>query len=53
MLVEIKPDIGILVEENDGYCPCAIEKNEDTLCPCKTFREQESGVCECGRYKKV
>lgn len=27
------------VKNNDGYCPCAIERNEDTICPCKTFRE--------------
>lgn len=41
------------VEENDGYCPCAIEKSKDTLCPCREFREQESeGECRCGRYIK-
>ena len=49
---EINPDIGKLVEQCDGYCPCAVERNEDTLCPCKDFREQESGVCVCGRYEK-
>lgn len=49
---EINKEIGKLVEECDGYCPCAVERNEDTLCPCKDFREQESGVCCCGRYEK-
>lgn len=49
---EINPDIGKFVEQCGGYCPCAIERNEDTLCPCKDFREQESGVCYCGRYEK-
>ena len=41
------------LEQNDGYCPCTIEKNEDTKCMCKDFREQESGVCFCGLYEKV
>ncbi len=40
------------VRNNDGYCPCRIEKTTDTKCMCKEFREQESGVCHCGLYKK-
>ena len=31
---------------NDGYCPCQVEKNEDTKCPCKMFRESHECVCE-------
>ena len=51
---EIRPDFGALVEENDGYCPCALDKNADSLCPCREFRERETpGVCHCGRYEKV
>lgn len=43
-----------LVKENDGYCPCLIQKNEDTKCPCKEFREQEhAGKCRCGRFIKL
>lgn len=42
------------IEENDGYCPCAIFKNEDTKCMCKDFRDQIeqgiSGKCHCGLY---
>lgn len=39
---------------NDGYCPCLLEKNEDTKCMCKDFREQEKeGFCHCKRFKKV
>lgn len=53
MIVEIDPSIAELVKQNDGYCPCAIFKNEDTKCVCKEFREQESGTCHCGRYEKV
>lgn len=48
--VEVKPEVGELVAKNGGYCPCAIVKDEDTLCPCKDFRED--GECVCGRYEK-
>lgn len=42
------------VKENSGYCPCMFEKNEDTRCPCREFREQETvGECHCGRFVKV
>lgn len=50
-IVEINPEVGVAVRENDGYCPCLIEQNEDTKCPCKEFRE--TGKCHCGRYEKV
>lgn len=40
------------IRENGGYCPCKIEKNEDTKCMCKEFREQKSGECHCGLYVK-
>lgn len=36
------------------YCPCSAEQTEDTLCPCKQFREQDTpGECHCGRYAKI
>ena len=42
------------VKSNEGYCPCAIERNEDTICPCKDFRDKNStGFCHCGRYYKI
>ena len=28
------------LKENNYYCPCRIERNEDTKCMCKEFREQ-------------
>ena len=52
-IIEINPDFGELVRANDGYCPCMVQKNVDTRCPCKDFREMESGVCHCGRFEKV
>lgn len=51
---EVDPSIKALVDENDGYCPCAVENTPDTKCMCKEFREQkEPGPCHCGRYGKV
>lgn len=52
-IIEINPEVRAAVEANDGYCPCLIEQNEDTKCPCKEFREQSSGRCGCGRFEKV
>lgn len=53
-IIEVDKSIRELVEQNDGYCPCAIEQTPDTLCMCKEFREQkEPGLCHCGRYGKV
>ena len=53
VIVEINKEIRKLVDENNGYCPCAVVKNEDTKCMCKEFKQQESGVCHCGRFEKV
>lgn len=40
--------------ENNGYCPCKIERNADTKCMCKEFREsQGTGLCHCGLYQKT
>ena len=41
------------------YCPCVLPalyesiNNEDYVCMCKEFREQESGECHCGLYYKI
>lgn len=40
------------LKDNDGFCPCAIDKTPDTKCMCKQFREQEKGECHCGLYIK-
>jgi len=40
------------IKENDGYCPCKLEKTEDTKCICKEFLEQGVGECHCGLYIK-
>lgn len=42
------------IKENNGYCPCKLEKNKDTKCKCKEFRDQvaagEEGACHCGLW---
>lgn len=45
------------LKEKGGYCPCRIEKNADTKCMCKEFREQIKdpnfeGYCLCRLYYK-
>lgn len=51
---ELASEIRAKLKENDNYCPCRIDKNEDTKCMCKEFRAQiergESGECHCGLY---
>lgn len=37
---------------NDGYCPCMVKKNVNTLCSCLAFRNKESGRCHCGIFSK-
>lgn len=35
------------------YCPCSVKRSEDTICPCKNFREQSvPGPCHCGKFEK-
>jgi hypothetical protein len=51
---EIFTEVSAAVSKNGNYCCCAIEKNADTMCLCKEFRESdESGFCHCGRFFKV
>lgn len=41
------------IKENDGYCPCKLERSSDTKCMCKEFRDQVTeGYCHCGLYYK-
>ena len=41
------------LKDNGGYCPCRLDKNEDTKCMCKEFRDMTEGMCHCGLYIKV
>ena len=38
------------IKQNNGFCPCKIEKIPDNKCPCKDLRE--NGDCCCGLYIK-
>lgn len=49
---ELEQQIRKALKDNDGYCPCRIQKTADNKCMCKEFREQESGECHCGLYYK-
>lgn len=45
------------IKENNGYCPCKINKIEDNRCICKEFRDKVSsgyhGLCHCGLYMNI
>lgn len=58
MLIKLNDDKELVnrvrqaLKDNDGYCPCALERNRDTRCLCKQFREMREGTCHCGLYVK-
>ena len=59
MKIKLNPDKKIVetvkkgLKERGGYCPCRLQKNEDTKCMCKEFRDMEEGTCHCGLYIKT
>ncbi len=45
------------LQKTGGYCPCRIERTDDTKCMCKEFRDQVKdpnyeGYCHCMLYYK-
>lgn len=43
-----------LIENNEGYCPCKIGKDESNHCICKQFMDKKTdGLCYCGLYLKI
>lgn len=45
------------LKRTGGYCPCRLQRNEETKCICKEFREQVAdpefeGYCHCMLYYK-
>ena len=54
---ELVEEIKKKLVENEGYCPCRTQRNEDTKCMCKEFREQINkgipGECHCGLYVTI
>lgn len=63
MRVIVNPDkafveeVRLALKENDGYCPCALFKTDDTKCMCKDFRDKVAngipGKCHCELYEAV
>ena len=63
MNVSLNPDTEIVqtvkegLKRTGGYCPCRLERSEDTKCMCREFREQLAdpdyeGFCRCYLYYK-
>ena len=50
--MKVRDSIKKALKNKEGFCPCRLEKTEETKCMCKEFREQESGMCHCGLYIK-
>ena len=57
-MIKINPDkelakaVKQAIIKNEGYCCCSLYKTKDTKCPCKKFRQQSYGTCDCGLYIK-
>lgn len=51
--IETVEAVAAELKQNGGYCPCKLEQNPDTKCPCLDFRELEQGECDCGLYVKT
>ena len=54
---EYAAEVKHMIKDNNGYCPCKLEKNSDTKCRCKDFRDQVAngveGSCHCGLWIAV
>ena len=54
---EIVKNVKEGLKKTGGCCPCRLERNEDTKCMCKEFKEQIKdpnfeGYCHCLLYYK-
>ena len=38
------------IYRKDGHCPCRVNKDETTLCPCDEFVEKQ--ICKCNLFVK-
>lgn len=39
------------LEKKNGHCPCRIENNDSTLCPCDEFIKDN--ICKCKLYVTI
>ena len=64
MKISFNPDAEIVKAVQDGlkrtggYCPCMLQRSEDTKCICRDFREKIAdpgfeGFCHCLLYRKT
>lgn len=49
---DVKEVVLRALKNNEGYCPCKIDRIPENKCMCKEFREQLEGECHCGLYVK-
>lgn len=54
---EIVKNIREGLKRTGGYCPCRLDRTEDTKCMCREFRDQIAdpdfeGYCHCLLYYK-
>ncbi len=53
----INPDRGYVntiiegLERKKGHCPCRLNIDDSTLCPCDEFIKE--GICKCKLYVKI
>jgi len=38
------------INKKDGHCPCRVNVEDSTLCPCDEFVEE--GICKCNLFIK-
>lgn len=50
--IELRNKIRQALKDNEGFCPCRLEKIPENKCMCKEFIEQGVGPCHCGLYIK-
>ena len=36
------------IERKNGHCPCRVNQNDTTLCPCDEFISK--GICKCNLF---
>ena len=57
MKIRLNPDEKVVamikkgLEEKNGHCPCRVNIDDTTLCPCDEFIEK--GICRCKLYIQI
>lgn len=50
---ELVEKIKQALKENDGYCPCKLEKKPENKCMCEEFKNSKDQECHCGLYIRI